>query len=180
MRSLSALIFVSCLSFALPLSSPRLSAEPKEETRSLLAAGSLAPGFEARSDAGAAVRLADFAGKKNVILYFYPKDDTPGCTKEACGFRDALAGFDTKDTVILGVSLDDEKSHAAFKAKFHLNFTLLADPKGEICKSYGVAVRDGAYAERVTFVIGKDGAVKKVFPKVRPEEHSKEVLEALK
>ncbi len=145
----------------------------------LLTEGSQAPAFEVNDDSGSTVRLADFAGKKNVVLYFYPKDDTPGCTREACGFRDNLSQFDSKSTVILGVSLDDEGSHKAFKSKFSLPFQLLADTGGEICSAYGVDVKDGQYPARVTYVIGKDSRIKKVFPSVSPDEHPAEVLAAL-
>lgn len=141
--------------------------------------GAPAPAFETKDDKGQTVRLADFATKKNVVLYFYPKDDTPGCTREACGFRDNIGQFSSQDTVVLGVSLDDEKSHTAFKQKFSLPFPLLADTSGAICQAYGVAVKDGQYPARVTFVIGKDGKIKKVFSTVKPDEHPAEVLRAL-
>src|SRR5262245_8351836 len=146
--------------------------------------GDKAPNFTARSNAGGTVSLSDFEGK-NVILYFYPKDDTPGCTKEACGFRDHFKAFEKRDTVLLGVSTDGIKSHQKFVEKFKLPFTLLADEDRKIVQAYGVWGEKrfmgrkymGTY--RVTFLIGPDGRIKRTWQKVKPDEHAGEVLAAL-
>ena len=149
-----------------------------------LGAGDLAPEFEATSQDGSKVSLSNFRGK-NVILYFYPKDDTPGCTKEACAFRDEFADFKAKGAVVLGVSTDPVKSHAKFVQKYKLPFTLLADEDKAIVQSYGVWGQKsfmgrkymGTY--RVTFLIGPDGKIKKIWPEVKPQDHAKEVLAAI-
>jgi peroxiredoxin Q/BCP len=120
-----------------------------------------------------------------VVLYFYPKDDTPGCTTQACGIRDAYDDFRDRGAVVLGVSPDDEASHVRFKNKHHLPFTLLADPEHEVAEQYGVWVEKNTYGnkrmgiERSTFVIGPDGTVAKVMRRVKPETHADQVLEAL-
>jgi len=145
--------------------------------------GSVAPNFAAKDENGATVRLKDLRGQK-VVLYFYPKDDTPGCTKEACSFRDAFADFKKRDIKVLGVSKDSEASHKKFAAKYKLPFTLLADPDHSIADAYGVygekkfMGRTYLGVKRVTFLIDEKGKVKKVFEKVKPEEHAREVLEA--
>ncbi|MEY4387364.1 MAG: hypothetical protein RLY20_2647 [Verrucomicrobiota bacterium] len=149
-----------------------------------LKAGDKAPAFTAVTNGGATVSLSDYAGK-HVVLYFYPKDDTPGCTKEACAFRDQFAVFKKKGAVVLGVSPDSVKSHDKFVAKFKLPFTLLADDEKKIVQDYGVWGEKtfmgrkylGVY--RVTFLIGPDGVIKKIWPTVKPEEHAAEVLAAL-
>src|SRR5438552_15700767 len=146
--------------------------------------GDIAPAFTANTSGGGRISLADFKGR-NVILYFYPKDDTPGCTKEACAFRDQFAKFEQKGAVVLGVSPDAVKSHDKFAAKFKLPFTLLADEDKQIVQAYGVWGQKsfmgrkymGTY--RVTFLIGPDGRIKRVWPKVKPEEHAAEVLAEL-
>ncbi len=146
--------------------------------------GDAAPDFTATATDGSTIRLSDFAGKW-VVLYFYPKDDTPGCTKEACGFRDVYAQFQKKGAVVLGVSADSAKSHAKFTEKFKLPFPLLADEKREIVRAYGVwgeksfLGRNYFGIHRVTFLIGPDGRVKSVWPKVKAEAHAAEVLAAL-
>ena len=140
--------------------------------------GSPAPEFSAKDELGNTVQLSDFKGKKNVILYFYPKDDTPGCTIEACNFRDNLNQFQNAQTQILGVSFDDAKSHQAFKEKFHLNFPLLVDSDKKIAMAYGVAGEQ--YAARDTIVIDKEGEIKKVLRKVDPKTHSEQLLQLLK
>jgi peroxiredoxin Q/BCP len=145
----------------------------------LVAENSVAPLFSVQSTSGETISLADFKGKKNVVLYFYPEDDTAGCTIEACAFRDDIQKFNDAETVILGVSLDDVDSHKRFTDKFNLNFPLLADVDRKICEAYGVGVR-GHWPERVTFLIGKDGIVKKVYPRVNVNIHSNELQEALK
>jgi peroxiredoxin Q/BCP len=113
---------------------------------------------------------------KNAILYFYPKDDTPGCTKEACSFRDDLSQFKNLNTEILGVSTDDIESHKGFQIKYSLNFTLLADPDKKVTTLYGVKTLFGV-AERVTFVIDRDGVIRKIYPRVDVSHHSEELLQ---
>ena len=145
--------------------------------------GSVAPNFAAKDANGETIRLKDLRGQK-VVLYFYPKDDTPGCTREACSFRDAFADFKKRDIKVLGVSKDSEASHSKFAAKYKLPFTLLADPDHSIAEAYGVygekkfMGRTYLGVKRVTFLIDEKGKVKKVFEKVKPEEHAREVLEA--
>ncbi len=146
--------------------------------------GDVAPAFTVQTNGGQTVSLADFKGRP-VILYFYPKDDTPGCTKEACAFRDAFADFTAKGTVVLGVSADPVKSHDKFIKKFKLPFPLLADEDKRVVDAYGVwgektfMGRRYQGIHRVTFLIGGDGRIQKIWPKVRPEEHAAEVLAAL-
>ncbi len=154
------------------------------ELKLKLQAGDPAPDFSATTNGGGKVSLADFKGKP-VILYFYPRDDTPGCTKEACAFRDHFAAFKKRGAVVLGVSVDPVKAHDKFVAKFKLPFPLLADEDKKIVNDYGVwgqKVFMGRKYEgihRVTFLIGPDGTIKKIWPQVKPEEHAAEVLAAL-
>lgn len=149
-----------------------------------LKTGDKAPEFTATTNGGGKVSLSDYKGK-NVILYFYPKDDTSGCTKEACAFRDDFADFKAKGAVILGVSTDSVKSHDKFVTKYHLPFTLLADEDKSLVKAYGVwgqksfMGRKYEGTHRVTFLIGPDGRIKNIWPAVKPPEHAKEVLAAL-
>lgn len=144
-----------------------------------------APDFDLPDDAGAPRRLADFRGKP-LILYFYPADDTPGCTKEACNFRDDYSAYQKAGVTILGVSPDSVKSHAKFKTKYNLPFPLLADEGHKICDAYGVwgpkqmMGRSYEGVLRTTFLIDRRGQIARVFENVRPAEHSTEVLEALK
>jgi thioredoxin-dependent peroxiredoxin len=155
---------------------------PKVELK--LKEDDIAPAFTAATNGGSSVSLSDFKGK-NVILYFYPKDDTSGCTKEACGFRDHFAEFKKRGAVVLGVSPDPVKSHDKFVKKYSLPFTLLADEDKKIVNAYSVWGQKtfwgrkymGTY--RVTFLIGPNGRIKKIWPDVKPEEHVKEVLAAL-
>ncbi len=162
----------------------RLRLAGMEATRDL-APGDKAPDFELPSSSGKPVRLGALKGKK-VVLYFYPKDDTPGCTVEACAFRDNLPRFDKLDAVVLGVSRDSLESHAKFIGKYGLNFTLLSDEGLVAHKLYDTWKLKNNYGkkywgtERSTFVIGEDGKIKKVFRKVSPQGHEAEVLEALK
>ncbi len=142
--------------------------------------GMKAPSFTAKDQSGKTVRLADFAGKKSVVLYFYPKDDTPGCTKEACSLRDGYAPLQAAGAEILGVSSDDEASHKAFADKFRLPFSLLADPSGTIIAAYGVKMPVVGFAKRVTFIIDKQGVVRKVISEVDTAGHDRQVLEVLK
>jgi peroxiredoxin Q/BCP len=147
-------------------------------------AGKLAPAFSLTNDAGKKVSLKDFRGKR-VILYFYPKDDTPGCTTQACAFRDAEANFSKADAVVLGVSKDDVKSHQKFKTKYKLNFPLLADDAG-VTEAYGVWKEKNMYGrkymgiERSTFLIDEDGKVRAEWRKVSVPGHADEVIKALK
>ena len=147
--------------------------------------GDLAPIFSLPDQNGKTMRLSDFKGKKRVILYFYPKDDTPGCTVEACGFRDEYKKIENEDAVIFGVSPDDEVSHQKFIQKFSLPFTLLCDKEKEVCQKYGVWVEKNMYGKkywgvaRTTFVIGKDGKIEKIYEKVKPEGHNQEILDFL-
>jgi peroxiredoxin Q/BCP len=145
--------------------------------------GDKAPDFAVPDASGKITRLKDLRGKK-VVLYFYPKDDTPGCTKEACSFRDAFAKFKRRGIELLGVSLDSEKSHQKFAQKYDLPFRLLADTEREISDSYGTygekkfMGRTYMGNHRMTFLIDEKGKIKKIFSKVKPEEHAEEVLKA--
>ncbi len=149
--------------------------------RHMVKVGDKAPDFALPDADGKKVSLSSFKGKR-VVLYFYPKDDTPGCTVEACGFRDMGGEFEKRGAAIIGISPDDEKSHAKFAGKYGLPFTLLADVGAKIAQKYGVWVEKESYGgkymgiARTTFVIGKDGKVEKVFEKVKPEGHNNEVL----
>ena len=146
--------------------------------------GQEAPDFELTSDTGERVRLSQFRGKP-VVLYFYPKDDTPGCTAQACGIRDTYEGFEQQGAVVLGVSPDDESSHVKFKQKYGLPFTLLADPDHEVADKYGVwgekKYMDKTYwgVERSTFLIGEEGRIAKIMRRVKPDTHADQVLAAL-
>ena len=151
----------------------------------MLKVGDKAPDFTLKSDSGKKVSLSQFIGKKEVVLYFYPKDNTPGCTKEACSFRDSLIAFSNKNTEVLGVSPDSVKSHQNFIQKQNLNFTLLSDPDHEVAEAYGAWGEKSLYGKkymgilRTTFIIGKDGKIKRVFEKVKPEGHAQEILNTL-
>jgi peroxiredoxin Q/BCP len=146
--------------------------------------GKPAPDFELTSDSGEPVRLSSLRGKP-VVLYFYPKDDTPGCTTQACGIRDVYADFRERGAVVLGVSPDDEASHVKFKEKYSLPFTLLADPGHEVAEEYGVWKERNTYGkksmgiERSTFVIDAEGNVAKSMRRVKPDTHAADVLAAL-
>ena len=148
-------------------------------------AGKKAPDFSATTDGGGKVKLSDFKGK-NVILYFYPKDDTPGCTKEACGFRDAKPNFSKAKAVVLGVSKDSVARHDKFRDKYDLNFPLLSDEDGKICEKYGTWIEKSLYGrkymgiDRATFLIDGKGVVRQVWHKVKVPGHVEEVLAALK
>jgi peroxiredoxin Q/BCP len=149
----------------------------------MLKEGSKAPDFSAKNSNGETVKLKDLRGRK-VVLYFYPKDDTPGCTKEACSFRDAFSEFKKRGIEILGVSVDSEASHQKFTAKYKLPFTLLSDKDHSIADAYGVygekkfMGRTYMGVKRMTFLIDEKGKIKKVFEKVKPEEHATDVLAA--
>jgi peroxiredoxin Q/BCP len=149
-----------------------------------ISAGGPAPEFEMLDDINVMRKLSDFRGK-NVVLYFYPADDTPGCTKEACNFRDNYGAYEQAGVVILGVSPDDVKSHVKFKQKYQLPFPLLADDGHKVCDAYGVwgpkkfMGKEYEGVLRTTFLIDGNGYILKVFENVRPAEHSAEVLSAL-
>ncbi|MCF2972071.1 peroxiredoxin [Synechococcus sp. Nb3U1] len=138
-----------------------------------LTVGTAAPGFNTTDTQGNQVSLASLAGK-TVILYFYPKDDTPGCTKEACGFRDAYADYQGKDVVVLGVSMDDQASHQKFTEKYNLPFPLLVDSSGVITRAYDVD--GGGYSKRVTYVIDGEGKIAKVYQNINTETHARDIL----
>jgi thioredoxin-dependent peroxiredoxin len=145
--------------------------------------GDLAPSFTANTNGGGRVSLSDFK-EKHVILYFYPRDNTPGCTKEACAFRDEYAAFKKKGAVVLGVSTDSAKAHDGFAEKYQLPFALVADEDKKIVQAYGAwgeksflgRKYQGTY--RVTFLIGPDARIKKIWPAVKPAEHAREILAA--
>jgi peroxiredoxin Q/BCP len=140
--------------------------------------GKPAPDFELHAHDGRTVKLSDFRGRP-VVLYFYPKDDTPGCTAQACALRDSYSEFQARGAEVFGISIDDETSHQAFREKYNLPFTLLADPNGEAGKAYGVQREDKPWFERSTFVIDADGNVAKELRRVDPLLHADQVLEAL-
>lgn len=150
----------------------------------LLEVGMQAPNFKTIDQNGESVTLEQFRGKK-VILYFYPKDDTPGCTKEACGFRDNFEKFKKINVEVLGVSVDDEKKHKKFAEKYNLPFRLLADTEKKIVQDYGVWGEKSLYGKkymgtnRVTYLIDENGKIERVFPKVKPETHAEELLQIL-
>jgi peroxiredoxin Q/BCP len=147
----------------------------------LVKENTLAPDFSLLDETGASRKLSDLRGK-DVVLYFYPKDDTPGCTTEACSFRDDYSLYEKAGVVILGVSADSPKSHAKFKVKYHLPFSLLADEDHIVCEQYGVwglkkmMGKEYMGILRTTFLISKEGVIKKVFENVKPNEHSQEIL----
>ena len=150
-----------------------------------LKVGDQAPDFSLPASKGKNISLKDFLGKKRIVLYFYPRDNTPGCTKEACSFRDNLGSIEATDTVILGVSPDSLESHDKFIGKFELNFPLLSDQDHVVAEAYGAWGEKKMYGKsfmgliRKTFVIGKDGKLQKVFHKVKAAEHGQEILNLL-
>lgn len=156
---------------------PAASAVPAAPAE-LLAVGSDAPPIRTRAHDGQAVNLSELRGKP-VVVYFYPKDDTPGCTVEAEGIRDEWPELSKTGAVVLGVSTDDADSHRAFASKYQLPFLLLPDPDAEIAKAFGVPLKNGR-AKRVTFVIDKAGKIARVFPEVTPKDHAKELLDAVR
>lgn len=151
-----------------------------------LKVGDPAPEFAAPTQTGEVLSLAQFKGRQPVVLYFYPKDDTPGCTREACAFRDAWAALQQAGAVVLGVSTDPVKAHARFAAKYQLPFPLLADEDRKIVTAYGVwgektfMGRKYQGTHRVTFLIGRDGRIRHIWDQVKPEHHATEVLEAVR
>ena len=140
--------------------------------------GKPAPDFELLSDEGEKVKLSSFRGRP-VVLYFYPRDDTAGCTRQACGIRDSYDLFAEKGAVVLGVSTDTQAAHVRFKNKYGLPFTLLADPDQQTGEAYGVSKEGGRSFERSTFVIDADGSVRKIMRRVNPDRHADLVLAAL-
>lgn len=150
----------------------------------MLNEGDKAPAFALNDETGTSVGLSDFAGRK-VVVYFYPKDDTPGCTKEACSFRDNYDAILEKGAVVIGISADDERSHERFKTKYDLPFYLLADPEKKTIEAFGAwgeKKRDGKSYEgilRSTFVIDENGTIIKAWPQVNPDQHAQEVLAVL-
>lgn len=140
--------------------------------------GKPAPDFELLSDEGEKIKLSSFRGRP-VVLYFYPRDDTPGCTRQACGIRDSFDLFAEKGAVVLGVSTDTQAAHVRFKSKYGLPFTLLADPDQQTGEAYGVSKEGGRSFERSTFVIDADGTVRKIMRRVNPDRHADLVLAAL-
>ena len=170
---LSAAVLVSILpaaALSLCLASARAA---------LPAAGAPAPAFSLEDQAGKLRSLAEYRGKW-VVLYFYPKDDTPGCTEEACKFRDDIFALQQLGAQVLGVSLDDSASHAEFAKKYSLPFPLLADPSGAVTRSYGALTEGSRYAQRYTFLVDPAGKVAKIYTKVETTRHSAEVIEDLK
>ena len=148
--------------------------------------GQAAPAFYLPSDTGEKIRLSSYKGEKNVVLYFYPRDNTPGCTKEACAFQDDLVKFKRQDTVVLGVSADPLNSHEKFRAKFNLKFPLLADEDTKVAQKYGVWVEKNMYGhkkmgiQRATFLIDKKGKIARVWPRVKVDGHAQEVYQAVR
>lgn len=146
--------------------------------------GDKAPPFNLVSDQDQSVSLDSLRGKK-IILYFYPKNNTPGCTREACDFRDNLPQFETRDAIVLGISKDSPASHRKFKEKYHLSFTLLADETGDVCQAYGVINKKSLFGntflgiQRSTFLIDENGILRAIFRKVKVAGHSEEVVNEL-
>lgn len=167
-----------------PKHKPATATETTNTKTYKLNQGDMAPSFSLLDQTGRTVSLEEFRGK-TVVLYFYPKDDTPGCTKEACSFRDNIEQFLNKDAVILGVSADDAESHQAFVQKYGLNFTLLADTDKKVSEAYGVWVEKNMYGktymgiERTTFIIGANGQIIEIFRQVKVDGHTEQVLDVL-
>jgi peroxiredoxin Q/BCP len=167
--------------------SPEAQKEAKKEVKDQpkgLKAGAKAPAFSLKNTAGKTVKLSDFKGQK-VVLYFYPKDLTPGCTKEACAFRDDYAELQTRGVAVLGVSADDQKSHQKFTEKYDLPFTLLSDPEHTMMEKYHAWVEKSMYGRtymgvaRITYIIDEEGKIAHFFSKVKPETHSQDVLKVI-
>jgi peroxiredoxin Q/BCP len=146
-----------------------------------LASGTKAPDFTLNDQDGKPVSLSDFRGKQNVVVYFYPKDDTPGCTKESCAFRDQFTAFSDVGTVVIGISSDSESSHKAFAEKYRLPFALLSDKGGRVRSAFGVPATFGLLPGRVTYVIDKQGVIRHAFnSQLNPTKHVDEAIEVLK
>lgn len=144
-----------------------------------LKVGDIAPDFEAETDKEEKIRLSEFKGKNNVILYFYPKDNTPGCTKEACSFRDNMGRLKAYGISVLGVSTDSVASHQRFRDKYELNFPLISDKPKEIARAYGVLPPGKKTAQRTTFLIDKEGKIRYIWLKVKVAGHVDEILEKI-
>ncbi len=163
-----------------------MTAVKKSAAASTLDIGASAPDFSMPTDQGGKVSLSDFLGNKHVVLYFYPKDDTPGCTLEAKEFRDLQQQFAKADTVVIGISKDSVASHDKFKGKYELGFILASDEHSDACERYGVWVEKNMYGkkymgiQRATFLIDRDGKLAAIWPKVKVEGHAAEVLAAAK
>ncbi len=157
-----------------------------KKSAATLSVGDVAPDFNMPTDRNFNITLAGFKGKENIVLYFYPKDDTPGCTVEAKDFRDLANDFDRIDTTIVGVSKDDIASHCKFRDKFDLSFILASDTENDVCERYGVWVEKNMYGkkymgiQRATFLIDKSGKIAAIWPKVSVEGHAQAVLEEAK
>ena len=155
-----------------------------KEENNMLTKGMKAPDFTLKNDEGKEIALHDFIGKK-VVVYFYPKDNTPGCTRQACAFRDAYEGFKSKDIVVIGISKDSEKSHANFIKKHELPFLLLSDPDRIAIEAYDVWKEKKLYGKvnmgvvRTTYIIDEEGTIEKVFEKAKPDTNASEILEYL-
>ena len=141
--------------------------------------GDMAPDFSLLDEKGRLVSLKDYLRKSVVVLYFYPKDFTSGCTAEACSFRDNYKPFEEKGAIVIGVSVDSVESHESFSQKYNLPFDILSDAKKEVAKAYGALGFGGLLAKRVTFIINKEGKITHIFPKVDVKQHSEEVLRAI-
>jgi thioredoxin-dependent peroxiredoxin len=161
-----------------------MAAKAATNDETTLAVGAKAPAFSLKDAHGHTVKLSDFKGQK-VVLYFYPKDDTPGCTKEACSFRDEFAQLKKRGAAVLGVSADTEKAHQKFTEKYSLPFTLLSDPEHGMIEKYGAWVEKSMYGRkylgiaRITYLIDEAGKIAHVFPKVKTDTHAQEVINAL-
>jgi thioredoxin-dependent peroxiredoxin len=166
-----------------PAAKPQAREEATEAAAQSLTPGDVAPAFTLPNEKGDPVRLADFAGKK-VVLYFYPKDDTPGCTRQACGFRDTLSELAAAGVSVVGVSRDGAASHTRFRSKYDLRFPLLSDPDGAVHRAYGAWGTKSNYGKtttgalRTTVLVGEDGRVRHVWPRVKVDGHAEAVLAA--
>ena len=156
-----------------------IHSSPAQGSNLKLTVGAAAPLVSGLNQDGQEWKLADAAGKKVVLLYFYPKDETPGCTKEACGWRDSMADLQQSDVQVVGVSFDSAESHKSFIAKHSLNFPLLADTEGKIADAYGVRMPDKARARRVSFLIGKDGKILHITDSPDADKHLTEMKDAV-
>lgn len=178
MRSRSLLTSLALISLC-PLGACHRSTQADAPSSGLLASGSSAPDIEGSTEQGSTLRLSQTKGTIAVV-YFYPKDETPGCTKEACAFRDNYSAFESAGVTVFGVSRDTAQSHAAFRAHYQLPFVMVADPNGTVQQAYGVPSKLPGIAARVTFLIDRSGKVARVWPDVDPVQHAKEVLDAAK
>jgi thioredoxin-dependent peroxiredoxin len=154
------------------------SSTAAEEAAAPIKVGDKAPAVEGKDQSGKDWKLSDELGKKAVLLYFYPKDDTAGCTKQACGFRDSITELDSSDIKVVGVSCDTSESHQKFIEKYSLNFPLIADTDGKIAQAFGVKMKDRNMARRVSFLIGKDGKVTHVTDSGNADQHITEMKKA--